>query len=313
MSERILGGKGVNGEYPGILVAALSYVRSRLLETGGFCYFKAWGSGAPSILDTHAAILSCAILNVPVFLRPEDKTTTLDWIGQRFVVEVAGDDVIALWHLSAALSLLGEPFPGSGQEMLFPFLSRTAHHFLQDSQRKRLFVDPDRLFESRLAWNRLADLSGWKGPRIGPYLFPDRSEMTLLDHCFEWEFRFSRWNGADRDPPGVTPSVSLLEWEHPLSGYVLQKGSTATDIGVISTGVLVQKRLNQPLLFPTAVINWVINSQSLSGGFGRIPGAVPDLCSTAQGILILELLTGAQNLFSRELFEKGFWWFIGAH
>lgn len=280
---------------------ALSYLDGRRLDTGGFCYFKSWGAGAPSVLDTHAALLSFSLLNSGEFQKGRSDEKTRTWIRERFLLELSFEDITGVWHLCSSLRLMGERFSEEDRFLIFEFLKKTMKHFHEQKEQGGKSGSSGSL-SSLIAWNRLADISGWPDGRPFPSCSPKDFPGTLIENLYRWEMDFSGWY-LDR----FLSFVDLSPFESPLFGYVLAEGSTATDMAVIVSGVLLEVKQGGSVSFPEQILDWVICSQGVSGGFGRIPGAVPDLLSTAQALLILEILSGGRGGLEK-LFPGGLWW-----
>ena len=281
---------------------ALSYILGRRLETGGFCYFKSWGSGAPSVLDTHAAFLAFRLLDSggPQNLQFDLKTHT--WLMERLHLELSCDDITGVWHLCSSLFLMGSSLSEEDRSRVMAFLGKTTKHFFKEGMLPDGKTGTSGSLSSLIAWNRLADLSGWSGDR--PLVsFPEENVRgTLIEKFYQWEMGVSGWY------PGRIPGSSdLSPFANEIFGYVLTEGSTATDMAVIASGVMMDVKVRKGCSFSKQALAWVLDSRSESGGFGRIPGAVPDLLSTAQALLILELLTGGSSCLD-QLFPQGLWW-----
>lgn len=281
---------------------ALSYLDGRRLGTGGFCYFKSWGAGAPSTLDTHAALLAFSFFDCGDVKSWRSDEQTRIWVRERLLLEISCQDTIGVWHLCASVRLLGDRFSEEDRLLIDCFLKKTENHFLLEQKSADGEIGPSASLATLIAWNRLADLSGWTGARPLSSFYLDNPPSTLLERFYRWEMDVSGWY-----PERLVPSVDLSSLESSLSGYVLTEGSTATDIAVIASGVLIAVKEGDRVPYPKAVLDWVMDSQGASGGFGRIPGAVPDLVSTAQALLIMNLLAEGREGLER-LFPDGLWW-----
>jgi len=279
---------------------AFTYLEGRRLDTGGFSYFKSWGAGFASTLDTHAALLAFSFLDdVRENSWLSDEKTRL-WIRERLLLELSFQDIIGVWHLCASIHLMRDRLSEDERLLLLLFLKKTSTHFFHEKTSAGEIRRSDSL-SSLIAWNRLADLSGWKGERpVCPV--SDNSHADLLERFYRWEMNGSGWY-----PGQVFQPVDLSPFESELFGYVLTGESTATDMAVISCGALIAAKDGGGGSHLKQVFEWVIDSQCASGGFGRIPGAVPDLISTAQALLMMELIeNGAGRL--EILFSGGYWW-----
>ncbi len=297
--------QGFENEFrlPEIGRKVLDYIDGRRLETGGFCYFKSWGSQAPSTLDTHAALLALSLLDNPEQKKWRSDEKTRRWLRERLLLELSFEDIVGVWHLCASLRLMGDRLSEEDRLLIFAFLKRTTRHFLheQKANNEKKCVCSGSL-SSLIAWNRLGDLSGWTGERPSPGVFFHDSEKTLIELFYRWEMNISGWY-----PGQMVPSCNRSLFENRLAGYVLVPGSTATDMAVIACGVLHDVKTGAGVSFSGSVLEWVQDSLSVSGGFGRIPGAVPDLLSTAQALLILDLLPEGGGC-SEKLFPGNLWW-----
>ena len=284
---------------------ALSYIRGHRLETGGFCYFKSMGSGAPSVLDTHAAALAFRLLDPGGRQNLRSDSRTHSWLMERLLLELSGEDITGVWHLCSSLRLMGDFLSEELRLRVIAFLEKTAKHFFREG------ILPDGPLgktgtsgsqSSLIAWNRLADLARWNGDRPFLPVSDDPIGSTLIERFYDWEMDISGWY-----PGRISGSSDLSPFLHAVFGYVLSEGSTATDMAVIASGVMRDVKERKGCSFSKEILEWVMDSRSVSGGFGRIPGAIPDLLSTAQAILILELLTGEGFCFD-QLLPKGLWW-----
>jgi len=289
----------------GIRREALSYLLGRRLETGGFCYFKSWGSGAPSVLDTHAAFLALRLLDSGEPQNLQFDLKTHSWLMERLHLELSGDDITGVWHLCSSLVLMGDSLSEDLRLRVIAFLEKTTKHFFRDGT---LPAGPEGKtgtsgsLSSLISWNRLADLARWTGERPFVSFSDDHVGETLIERFYQWEMGVSEWY-----PDRILGSSDLSPFVNAIFGYVLTEGSTATDMAVIASGVMMDAKECKVCSFSEEVLAWVMDSRSASGGFGRIPGAIPDLLSTAQALLILELLRGECVCFDQRL-PQGLWW-----
>lgn len=261
-------------------IGVVSYLQGRQLPNGAYSSIYCEGVELPSVKDTGWALRSFRILQV----LPERPSDTLAWLMkiERDLIE-AGD--------IESVSLLAEGLVSLGGQV--PVLA----DFLRESC-GRLFPGEGTRFEEE---GRLEEIRLWlELERGGPGKDPEGRQR--IRHFLETRFLPSEPEDLIALSDGLwacllsgvgLPAMSLDRWngfQDPVTGFRLTPYSRMATLKTLRAGLRISELYDLFFGYGGEARDYVDSCRAKNGGYGRRPGAVPDLESTGTALFVLESL-----------------------
>jgi hypothetical protein len=267
---------------PGVV----SYLHGRQLPNGAYSSIYCEGVELPSIKDTGWALRSFRILEI----QPERSADTLAWLMHIERNLLSAGDIESVSLFVEGILVLGGKVPDLSE-------------FLKGS-RERLFPGEGSRFEEE---GRLEEFRLWleleqKGPGKDPegrgkirdfledrFLPREREDLPSLSDGL----LACRSSGID------LPPMSLERWEafqDPVTGFRFTPYSRMATIKTLWAGLRISELYGLTVRYREEIRDYADFCRTKNGGYGRRPGAVPDIESTGIALLVLESLS---NLYHR--------------
>jgi hypothetical protein len=275
--------------------ACYRYILSRQTRQGGFCFYThpEWGVEEPNAPDTWAALEVIAKLGRPTpkplrciaWLRAQQ-----DGFGRYPTLTIGNAVLKALRRLRAEPERDPRPFlleASEGLQLAVPNAGRGEGWLLSALQCVELLLLYDIVVSAHLqrtVQNALDTLRGSEGAygAAGPNL-PDTALALALAVAV-----------------GLPPPVDALSYarrcEGPPHGFNITPHATSSALESQRAGMLIHRHFGEPPCDPGRIRRFVAACQSASGGFCRVPGAIPRLDDTLCALETLEQLPGVERL-----------------
>lgn len=258
-----------------------SYLSARRLPNGAYSSIYCDEMVLPpSVKDTGWALESFRILQIV----PYHSADTVAWLEGISRNVLSGGDVESVFLIVLGLRILGGELPD-----LSEFLKGARERFLPAENVH--FDEEGRLLEFRL-WLELE--------RTGPGHDPEG--RNLIRRFLESRFvpsepvdliALSDGRSACRLSGISLPSLDPKTWESyqdPVTGVRLVPQARMATLWTLRAALRVAELYSVPLRYPKVALEYVDSCRTRSGGYGRRPGAVADLESTAIALQVQSLI-----------------------
>lgn len=258
-----------------------SYLTGKRLPNGAYSSIYCAGMDLPpSVKDTGWALASFRILRIV----PDRVVDTVAWLEGVSRDVLSGGDVESVFLLALGLRILGGEPPD-----LSEFLKGARERFLPWEGVR--FEEEGRLLEFRL-WLELE--------RAGPGQDPEG--RNLIRRFLETRFLPSEPDDLLALSDGLSacrlsgipiPSLDPERWERyqdPVTGVRLVPQARMATLGTLRAALRIAELYAVSLRYPKGALEYVDSCRTRNGGYGRRPGAVADLESTATALEVQSLL-----------------------
>lgn len=265
----------------------LRYLARRESPRGGYCFYRSQLIDEPNLFDTYHAVEALARCGA----RPKHPAALLRFLRRfSFHGQLPGLYHQALLYARfdrrdlvdvAAIRRLRLEVPGSSPRSLSSELWRLC-----------ATVELKRRFDSLAApaglVAQLESLIRHGGPGHRPNLTDTTRAVQILDTL-----------GALSREAAAAARDRLARFQAAAVGFTLTADSTASSLEVIRLGSRCCRLIGLPVRFQPDIERFVLACQNADGGFGRVPGALPEIESTHHAIAILQGLDVTRAITSR--------------
>lgn len=268
-------------EYPLHASTVASYLSGKRLPNGAYSSIYCAGMDLPpSVKDTGWALESFRVLRIA----PDRSADTVAWLEGISRNVISAGDVESVFLLALGLRILGGELPD-----LSEFLIGARERFLPWEGVR--FEEEGRLLEFRL-WLELE--------RAGPGQDPEG--RNLIRRFLETRFlpfepidliALSDGLSACRLSGIPIPALDPESWERyqdPVTGVRLVPQARMATLVTLRAALRIAELYVVPLRYPKEALEYVDSCRTRNGGYGRRPGAVADLESTAIALQVRSLL-----------------------
>jgi hypothetical protein len=272
--------------------ACHSYVEGRQTREGGFCYYAhpEWGVEEPNTPDTHAAIAIFRILGLAV----PDASKCENWLSEQQHPDGSYATLLIGYSALKALRLLAaQPRRDPGHFIrMWPDILRRANdkttppsawfvdmlRWIELCQDHDVLPPADTRDEIIAALDRSRDRHGGFGSP-GPNL-PDTAVALELTARLDFTL-------------GDEPLAFARRCESHPFGLNTSPSGSGSSLEALHAGMRILRRHGARPAYPGDVRWYVSSCQTLDGGFGRAPRAIPQLRETRRALEVLLMLREA--------------------
>jgi hypothetical protein len=263
---------------------AVDYVVSRQCRNGGFCYYRSddFDLEEPNLRDTYYAVAACKLLTREI----PNRDRVVDYLRS---MRTAGRQSSYLYYYAFTAQRLGEP------ELLDQvFLDRVAElrinlpqadknvplsDWLEDSlwiiRLKKTFTNHSAMDEVK---NFVRDLFRSGGVGVKPNLVDTYLALSVLAEL-------NGLAGLDK----AKAFVNRLQLPSFGFGYT-EDSLSSPSIDIVYAGVFSCALLGLRVRYPADIVNSILMSQRVHGGFTRSPDSLGDLDTHFRALSILQQL-----------------------
>jgi hypothetical protein len=274
--------------------ACYAYAAGHQTRDGGFCYYAyaPWRVEEPNAPDTYAAIAICRILGRPV---PRRGSCTA-WLRAQQDFSGGYPSLLIGWCVLKALKLLDakpmrDPrnylhkagqalFAADGSGGSLRGWLANALRWIEAAMDYRIVASTQirQGIAARLARLRSGD-GGYGAPGAN---LPETAEAAALA-------------AAAALPQDQALLGYTRQCEHPPFGFTITPLAAASGLECQHAGLQLLRRFRQHPRDPALIKSYVKSCQTASGGFGRVPGAIPRLDDSLRALEILAMLTRSES------------------
>lgn len=269
------------------LEGAVAYIASRQCRNGGFCYYRSddFDLEEPNLRDTYYAVAACKLLHRDVpnhdkvvaylrAIRASIQRSRYLYYYYAFAAQLLGAPALDPALLESLSDLTITPLPADRNVPLSDWLEDC----LKIIRLKKTFTDHSEMDEIK---NFVCKLTRSGGVGIKPNLVDTYWALSILAEL--------------NDLAGLEKTQDFIDRLQRVSlGFRYTEDScTPPNIDTLHAGVFSCAILGLGVRYPADIVNSILMSQRVHGGFARSPDSLGDLSTHFEALQIIQQLRSA--------------------